>query len=448
MTETATTEAQAPPRKVGKSFTVAQGGPNTDLPRAPARLLLGAYIDLSRTDLAPAHALGVALQGRELASGYDTARFQRYPPAAMRVRLVRECDLGDGCLGDPRELPCARRTAEWQELCDAVDGFAGLETERQSAVARLCNALGYYRCTRRLLGRPVEALLSAGGAPSDSAVRLAVHLAIAVRKTGGGVAGKHIDRFLVEIISRATPGASIPARIELLVRHVKSGRRAEVVAETDELLAAMRRVTWGEGVADRLTRSTVYRSAVHRGLILDDPAQADEFLGLAAEIANGAVPSTDVERALAWENSRALLETRTRVALWKNDIDLAVSHHTVLVGLDPLDSRRHVQLGDLLAGADPAAALTSYLTAARLGAPCTASAWTTAGEVQERLGDRLAACTAYSAALEADPYGVSSAVGLRRVARFTGQHALVRWADAHLRECSELIRTDDRRQEQ
>jgi tetratricopeptide (TPR) repeat protein len=131
----------------------------------------------------------------------------------------------------------------------------------------------------------------------------------------------------------------------------------------------------------------------------------------------------------------ALLESRTKEAMWLGELDLAEARARELVELTPLDAKARIELGEvLLERGQLEAAGVEYRTAARLGPPGTAIAWFMAGQCDEARGQLDLAFDAYLASTEADPLGVSAFERVAALASGLGVPALRTWALAQLND--------------
>jgi hypothetical protein len=348
---------------------VSHDGSNELSPRSGA--LLAAYFDL-RTDEGPLHARSVADVGRRFLAGQPIPAYQCVTGSGLRRLIAADApELPN--IDDPRELARPRRSLEWQHLCDQLSSWDDLADERRLATAQVLFRLGFWQSLALL---PLTM-------PGPDARPEAVGWQLARIRYSAGMKLQGRDDFVLppelrDVFVRLARDDGSPlakrlgAAVNLLVHHARYEPSRREVARWHDL---------ARGLVDAASPddlSLVLLSAYWRGISFapffdDDHEQVARMLDEAELAATRAVGQAEPDqRVLALENLRLVLMTRARAAAGADDQIAEESYVRRLARLDPLDSHAHVVLADFLFKAGRIdEARSSYLAAARLGAPFT-----------------------------------------------------------------------------
>src|SRR5215207_7810388 len=127
------------------------------------------YLDLGAApDGVPNHTAALVVDCRSLFGGEDTPWFWSSLNASFREALVAHTGLHEYGVADPRQLPSGLRTGNWQQLCDHLTAFSGLDTAMQVKVAHLLNRMTLFSFTRQLI--PADAGEHAPEGPDHAAL--------------------------------------------------------------------------------------------------------------------------------------------------------------------------------------------------------------------------------------------------------------------------------------
>ncbi|MEU7858691.1 hypothetical protein [Nonomuraea sp. NPDC049141] len=396
----------------------------------PALRGLRPYVDLAEEG-GPIHARVLALHAARMVSGRPMGLpFQGNPVAYLRRHLLLETRLEPYDCAEPEALPPHLRTPAWEHLCADVAGWHELPEEARPSVATLLVRLGFYRTVLRLIPEPDPAAIARG--PATAA--LALTRANALYKATGPRAAKAALRVIDAVREHApSPRQRTLAAVAALVHHARVSKdKAEVARRSQEILARRDDVLAGDD-SDVVSQSALLRACSFGPFMSGDRETTALLLEECETLARQAPDHTEGLALLKAENLHAMLETRSREALWSGDWRLAQSRAQRLAEHDPLDSRVHRDLGYMtLEHVGAEAALPHFETAAWLGPPFTAVSWCLAGQCRHKIGDLPGALEAYLAGAAADPGSVTAVDGLVRTARELKDQALVRWGEERL----------------
>lgn len=376
--------------------------------------ILAPYVDLSRPETdGPVHAWRPWISWQKtLGHCQREGNLQRILPPGFRASLDEQLEGGlRVAVEDPEETPAEDRSEAWATLCELVRAQEQLAPERRAAVLGTLLSLGFFGPLARASVPDAENIAASDWQASCA---LAIQAAKTILAVTG--VGSH-DLSPLEQIARAARPSSVPrfsAEVELVVQY---GRHRRDLAATQhwrsqawKTLQAIVAERGAESFTAHLLTSRFYRSASYVPFIAGDRGAVVREMDLCEEHAVRAAPTDAHEALLARENKIPMLQSRAKEARWLGDLGLA--HHRLLRArdLDPADSLRWVELGEVeLDLGRPAAALESYLTAARLAPPGGALSWFMAAEAARACGQLASACAYYQHALAIDGSAVAAA---------------------------------------
>jgi hypothetical protein len=403
-----------------------------DISRQPFGLwLVRPYLDLGPLLDGPLHAQGLEHVYHQAADPtVETAPLQARPPAVLRRAIIIEMGLTDYLVDDPGKLPDALQTDRWRFLVMQMQRFKALNADTQARLITLLDRLSFYDSILALLP-PIDdnALVDSGNA------RLAYLRALASYKVD-----PTSDTYLQELARIALhrtcdPRIRLAAALTLVVRYAKGPRRdtAQVQRWAKQAADEYRHLDPTRHWVDCIYASVYWRSVSFSPYLIGDQATTTAYLDRASsygELVMCNIPARKITHA---ENLHALLETRTKEALWLGDRELALERMRQLVVHDPFDPKIHIHYGDLLLSCGHGEeACAAYREAAQLGAPYTAFAQFMVGHCLEILDDIPGACDAYLSTANTDSGAVTALERLVVVATRLGRTAIVRWTEARL----------------
>lgn len=396
--------------------------------------LLRPYLDLADFNGGPLHAQNVEECWRSFVEP-DGLPFipQRALSPGFRVQLAREAGQAYA-IADPRELPERLRSDRWRRLCVALDEWALLRGEEKSRLASLLHSMCLYQPLLALIPRDH---FEASGADLDT-LRLAFWRASAnfihhlPERTSDYPTA---DMSVFEDIALNAP-AAVPecfnATAKVFVHKAKNRCEiADLIVWSNRLETALARTTAG---ADEFTTG-LFTSRFYRGLGFlpqraGDKNEMRRTMDLAESHARNIKPGTPAQNILYRENLHAVMESRTKEALWLGDKDEALSRSLKVIEVDPCDSKAWAELGEIrYLRHELNEASEAYSTAAMLGPPASAVGRYMAGICFRRLGQDMLAALFLKDTLECDPLGISPRRRINELPNVAVLDALKCWND-------------------
>ena len=186
--------------------------------------------------------------------------------------------------------------------------------------------------------------------------------------------------------------------------------------------------------ADEFTAG-LFTSRFYRGLgflpqLAGDKNEMKRTMDLAETHARNIKPGTPAQDLLYRENLHAVMESRTKEALWLGDKDEALSRSLKVIEVDPCDSKAWAELGEIhYLRHELSEASEAYATAAMLGPPASAIGRYMAGLCFRRQGQDMLAALFFKDTLECDPLGISPRHLINELPNFAVLDALKSWND-------------------
>lgn len=375
--------------------------------------LLRPYLDLGRLHIGPLHAYAVEECWRAFANLNNSPFIpQRALPPAFRMQLAEEAGGPPYAFSDPRELPEDLRTDRWRTLCEAVDGWSGLSDDRKCRLASLLHSMCLYQ--------PLLALIPEAGFEARRASPHAIDLAY--RRASAKFMHKlrnrtsdydHADMSVFEEIAlnaRDAVPTSFNATAMIFVHKAKTHAALSELAEWSTVFENA--LALATGVVDEFT-AELFTSRFYRGKgflpqRMGDKNEVVRTMDLAERHALRMKPATPAQEVLYRENLHALMESRTKEALWLEDKEQALARSLKIIEVDPYDPKAWVELGEVhYLRKEWHEAAQAYVVAAMLGPPASAVGRHMAGVCFRELGQDLLAALFFNDALELDPLGIS-----------------------------------------
>ena len=416
--------------------------PEDGLSRRFSTWLLRPYLDLGPFRDGPLHVRALEeCWGAFVDPTKPRVLVQRALPPAFRMQLSAEAGR-NYALSDPRHLPKELWTDRWYKLCAAVDAWSKLSSEQQCRLAALLHSMCLYELMLNLIPGVGFDARRAGA----HALELAFWRDSAKFMRGLNIPTyNHADADLSVFEDIALNGQAC-AQTQFNATAVIFVHKAKNRAAVGDLAA------WGKRFENALILAVagmdsftaeLYTSRFHRGMGFLPQRRGDKdgvvrTMDLAEDHAHMMRPTTSVEELLFRENLHALMESRTKEALWLDDIDQALLRSQKVVEVDPYDSKAWVELGQVHHRRQewPDAA-QAYCVASMLGPPASAVGRHMAGVCFRELGQDLLASLFFRDTLEHDPLGISPREEIHRLPDIPVLQALKEWSrstDAPLSE--------------
>jgi len=393
--------------------------------------LLRPYLDLGPFNTGPLHVGAIEECWRALSDpGSPPFIAQRALAPGFRKQLAEEAGPSF-VLTDPRELPDCLRTDRWRVLCDALDGWHGLSSDRKCRLASLLHSMCLYQ--------PLLDLIPDNGFDAGRADAPAIQLAF----------WRASAKFMQDVPNRADADISVFQQIALkapfafptafnatamiFVHMAKTGAALSELAEWSGRYERALAVAIGD--ADEFTAglltSRFYRGAGFLPQRRDDRTEVVRMMDLAERHALSMKPATPAQEILYRENLHALMESRTKEALWLGDLDQALARSLRVIEVDPYDAKAWVELGEVrYRRKEWQEAADAYAGAALLGPPASVVARYMAGVCLRELGQEPLAALLLKDTLELDPLGISSREEIRELPDIGVLKVLKQWSRA------------------
>lgn len=397
--------------------------------------MLRPYLDLAPVDTGPLHVQSIEEGWRAFAAD-ACPRFlpQRAMPPGFRLQLGEEAGT-PYAVNDPRQLPEHLRSERWQMLCDCLDNWNDLSRDRQCRLASLLHSMCLYPMLLQLIPQTDD------GTHSNDAD--ALHL------TFWRASAAFMNKQLKKATSFQHEEMNAFRRIALSAPHaVPDGfnATAKIFVHMAKTRAPVEELTgWGNLFEKALQAATpsmdeftaeLYTSRFYRGIGFlpqrhGDKNEVIRVMDLAELHARRMKPVTPAQTVLYCENLHALLESRTKEALWLGDKDLAMHRALGVIEVDPFDAKGWAEVGEIrYLREEWREAGEAYAVAAMLGPPASAIGRYMLGACLRKLDLPLVSALLFKDTLETDPLGVSPRVQIQDLPDLNALEVLKRWSDA------------------
>jgi tetratricopeptide (TPR) repeat protein len=394
--------------------------------------LLRPYLDLAEFNGGPLHAQNLEECWRSFVEPASPPFVpQRALSPGFRIQLAREAGQAHA-ITDPRQLSESLRSDRWRRLCAGLDEWTSLRDDEKCRLASLLHSMCFYQPLLDLI--PNENFEAGRAAPET--VRLAFWRASAhyvhhlPERTSDYPAA---DMSVFEDIALNAPTV-VPecfnATTKVFVHKAKNRCEiADLVKWSSRLEAALVRTIAG---TDEFTTG-LFTSRFYRGLgflpqLAGDRNEMARVMDLAESHARNIKPEKPSQYLLYRENLHAVMESRTKEALWLGDKDEALSRSLKVTEVDPCDSKAWVELGEIrYFRQEWKEASEAYSTAAMLGPPASAIGRYMAGQCFRKLGQDMLAAFFLKDTLECDPLGISPRHRINELPKVAVLDALKHW---------------------
>jgi tetratricopeptide (TPR) repeat protein len=375
--------------------------------------LLRPYLDLGRLQAGPTHARSIDA-GWQAYADPDSPSFlpQRALSPGFRVQLAEQAGA-PYAVSDPRDLAKDLRTERWHKLCQDLELWPKLSSVRKCRLAALLHSMCLYEPLLKLIPEDWSSESDADPCAAQLAFfRASAKFMLDLPKRTSSYDSGTMSAFEnIAIDDQCHAPVRFNATAMVFVQKAKA--RAPL-AELDDwgkrFEIAFAAVEDGEnGFTPQLFKSRFYRGMGFLPQAAGNREAMIRTMDIAERQARDLAPTTAAEEILYRENLHAVLESRTKEALWLNDLELAASRASDLTRVDPYDSKAWVELGQVhyLQGNWQRAA-EAYVVAAMLGPPASSVGRYMAGVCFGKLGLEFLAAFLFKETLEIDPLGISS----------------------------------------
>lgn len=399
-----------------------------------ATWLLRPYLDLGPLRVGPLHVISIEECWRAFADP-NVPRLipQRAMAPAFRRQLMEQA--GEPyVLTDPRQLSDSLRTERWREACSALDNWPTLSDDHRCRLAALLHSMCLYQ--------PLLDLIPDTGFDVSRAGLDAIELAF----------WRASAKFMSQLPERTSKydNAEMSIFESIAMNACSSGpsgfnSAAMVFVQKAKTRAAIEElVTWNVQFKETLSfaidgadefTTELFVSRFYRGTGFLSQRRGDrvaliQTMDRAEEHARRMKPSSPAQELLYRENLHAVMESRTKEALWLGDKDLALTRSLEVIKVDPYDAKAWVELGQVRYFRNEwREAAQAYGVAATLGPPAGAVGRHMAGVCLRELGLDLVAALFFKDTVESDPLGVSSREEIHTLpAEFQALNALKEWS--------------------
>jgi tetratricopeptide (TPR) repeat protein len=397
--------------------------------------MLRPYLDLAPVDTGPLHVQSIEEGWRAFAAD-ACPRFlpQRAMPSGFRLQLGEEAGV-PYAVNDPRQLPEHLRSERWQMLCDCLDNWNDLSRDRQCRLASLLHSM----CLYFLLLQLIPATNEEANSNDADAIHLAFWRASAgfmSKRLTKATSFQHEEmnpfrRIALNVSNPVPDGFNATAKI--FVHMAKTRAPIGELAEWGALFEkALQAATAGmDEFSAELYTSRFYRGYGFLPQRDGDKREVVRVMDLAERHARRMKPVTSAQTVLYRENLHALLESRTKEALWLGDKDLALHRALGVIEIDPFDAKAWAEVGEIrYLREELRKAAEAYAVAAMLGPPASAVGRYMLGACLRKLDLPLVSALLFKDTLETDPLGVSPRMQIRDLPDLEALEALKRWSEA------------------
>jgi tetratricopeptide (TPR) repeat protein len=359
-------------------------------------------IDMSDSDFAPMRLRLIQPVSRWLAEPGSAPRcwFAMIGVSGLRQQVVRHSGLTEYEAADPTLLPARLQSPQWRILVDALRRYDTLDDATRSLVIFQLAQLSYCKFVIDTIG-----IIAPTGDPTHD--RYAYDVArVYARHPGYAQPALRVFAELAE--HPADPQLALASAAQGIGHGIRNGNQIDVARRFDALGRAVLARGMPSGWYDKLVRSRFHRAVALLRLAERDPGRMRAEVQLADALSDElfSAEPTGIERLLALENKRIILESQIKAAARARGPETAEQVTALcnqLLEIDPycVDARLVVGDGYATIG-EYAQAAYWYTKAGELCTGAGALGWFRAGQAYQALGDRAGAANAMGRCLELD----------------------------------------------
>jgi tetratricopeptide (TPR) repeat protein len=400
--------------------------------------LLRPYLDLGLLQAGPTHARSIDA-GWQAYADPDSPPFlpQRALSPGFRVQLAEEAGA-PYAVSDPRDLAEDLRTDRWRKLCQDLELWPKLSSARKCRLASLLHSMCLYEPLLKLIPENWSSASDADPCVAQLAFcrASAKFMHDLPKRTSSYDSGTMSAFENIAIDDRSHAPVRFNATAMVFVQKAKArAPLAELEHWSKRFEIAFAAVKDGEdGFAAQLFQSRFYRGIGFLPQHAGDREALVKTMDIAEHHARDLAPTTPAQEILQRENLHAVLESRTKEALWLNDLDLAASRAAELTRVDPYDSKAWAELGQVhYLQENWQRAAEEYVVAAMLGPPASSVGRYMAGVCFRKLGLDFLAAFLFKETLDIDPLGISSRQEILSLPDIEVLDTLKQWARYNIR---------------
>lgn len=357
----------------------------------------------------------------------------------FRESLIKETGMFQYRVHHPQELAKELRTERWEKLCEYLSNYQELPNLVKLRVMTLLRSLCFHRIVKEYIPQMPASVIADNKELACLAWCRTLSSLICRFDDGTFDYIKEIEI----IANQAAPGSTtkINAALQLVVEYAQTFGdlalakfwRQVLDKEIQNLKSSLTNFEYN------LLMSIYYRSVSFVPFLEKDKQKVVEEMSLCESYARNLTCETELEKVVARECLCLAIETRSKEAIWLKDLELAEERVRLIVEIEPLEPRYHLELGEVLTklGKIEEAAKV-YRSATRLGPPGTPVAWFMAGQCHEKMGELELACDCYLTSLQIEPEAISVVKHLSNISPRLGNRALTNWSNLRLAELQEL----------
>jgi len=407
---------------------------------SPIAWLNRQYLDLGPLNGGKPHHYGIEFSYRSLVNDISMPYgVQVNISPLFRESLIKETGMFQYRVDHPLQLAKELRTERWEKLCEYLSNYQELPTLTKVRVMNVLRSLCFHRIVKEYIPEMAGSVI----ADNIDLARLAWCRTLSSLIT-------HFDDGTfdyikeIETIANHAPSGSrvkINASLQLVVEYAKTfGNLAAaefwceaVTKEIQNLKSSLNDFEYN------LLMSVYYRSVSFIPFLRRDKEKVVEEMSLCESYARNLTSDNELQEVVARENLSLCIESRSKEAIWLKNLDLAEERVRLIVQMEPLEPRYHLELAEVLTkqGKIEEAAKV-YRSATRLGPPGTPVAWFMAGQCHEKMGELEVASDCYLASLQIEPEAISVVEQLSELAPRLGNPALTNWSNVRLAELQDM----------
>jgi tetratricopeptide (TPR) repeat protein len=406
---------------------------------SPIAWLNRQYLDLGPLNGGRAHHHGIEFSYNALANNTPlTCGIQVNVSPLFRESLVTETGMYQYQVSNPLELPEELQTDRWRKLCEYLSHYHELPDLIKLRVMNLLRSLCFHQAVLEYIPEISASEISKN--PELAALAWCRTLCSFITHFDNNTYDYLND---IELVANNAPSGSrikVNAALQLVVEYTKyfgdiqSGEFwREVASKEIQLLKPSL-----NDFEYNVLMSNYYRSVSFIPFVHKDKEKVIEEMNLCEFHGRNIVCENHIQEVVAREVLCLLTESRSKEAIWLGDLDLAEERVRLIVELEPLETRYHLELAEILLKKGKIEdAANVYHSATKLGPPGTPVAWFMAGQCHEQLGELEVAGNCYLTSLQIDPQAISVMERLFNLALRLDNPALTTWSQLRLTELKE-----------
>lgn len=395
--------------------------------------LLRPYLDLGPIVIGPLHACALEECWHALmVPGSPPFVPQRSLSPAFRKQLADEAGEAYD-VSDPRALPDRFRTERWQTLCEMLDHWHDLPLDHRCRLAALLHSMCLYTPLLSLIPETdITAVCDDLDAVTLAFWRASAHFMQNFPNRVSEYDYAELATFEnIASNARDVVPTNFNATAMMFVHKAKIGAPLFELAEWAVRLerALDDAIRSADEFTTELLTSRFYRSMGFLPQRRGDRNEVVRTMDMAEHHAKRVRPASSAQHVLFRENVHAVMESRTKEALWLSDMNLALARSLKVIEVDPYDAKAWIELGEVrYFRKEWSEAVQAYAAAAMLGPPASVVGRYMVAVCLQELGQETLAAFFLKDTIERDPLGISSRAEMRDLSDSVVLCALKEWS--------------------